>query len=180
MLHCFGDCAIWLAEVWHALGHWKCGNAKALWRFQCVSAGTTSPVIWESSSDILRRCLSWRRCFGGFLLTYRFSLPLCLSPTPSPGLDTQTDAHLKPDSRLTLGFFWTLQWISHPCCPSSNASTDTFFSSFSPSSTVFCRVSALLATLRQPLVLIRVRTRLPSLPLRAPTATAHASIHPSI
>lgn len=55
------------------------------------------------------------------------SLPLCLSPTPSPGLDTQTDAHLKPDSRLTLGFFWTLQWISHPCCPSSNASTDTFF-----------------------------------------------------
>lgn len=37
------------------------------------------------------------------------------------------------------------------------------------------RVPALLATLHRPLGLISVRTRLPSLPLCAPTATAHAS-----
>lgn len=108
--------------------------------------------------------LSWRRCFCGFLCTYRFSLYALSPPWRTP------KARRLPDS---LQFLGTLLWRSHPLCPSRNLSVE--ISSLSPVSTVFCRVSALLATLHQPLGLISVRTRLPSLPLRAPTAPAHAS-----
>lgn len=62
-----------------------------------------------------------------------------------------------------------------PPCPSTKRlfPPQVFFfflssSSFSSSSTASCRVSALLATLRQPSGLMSVRSTLPSLPLRPP------------
>lgn len=118
-------------------------------------------VNWKSSSYVLRRYLSWRRCFCGFLFTYRFSLHAVFSPRHSKWRTPK--AWRFPGS---LQFLRTLLWRSHPLCPSRNLSAEIFF--FSPLSTVFCRVSALLATLHRPLGLISVRTRLPSLPLRAP------------
>ena len=129
--------------------------------------------VWGTSLDAGVVCLA--------LLTY-----------PAP-LSTQLLSHADGGARRkpSLDFprsLRTLPWRSHPLCPSRNVSLQVlvfcfFFlflfsfslSSFSASSTVSCRAAELLATLRQPLGLISVRTRLPSLPLRAPNATAHAS-----
>lgn len=87
--------------------------------------------------------------------------------------DTETRTHTKKSPTDSLQF---LRALSSPLSIQKRSFLKGFFfSSFSPSSTVFCRVAELLATLHQPLGLISVRTWLPSLPLRAPTATAHAS-----
>lgn len=105
--------------------------------------------------------LSWRRCFS----LGSAHLPLLSSPGSSSD-ETHKLPAIPTDAPVALSSSLSIQ---------KSLSWSSFFFSFSPSSTVFCRVSALLATLHQPLGLISVRTRLPSLPLRAPTATAHAS-----
>lgn len=67
-------------------------------------------------------------------------------------------------------FLAALPTRPHPLCPSRGVCRLLL-----ACSGALCRAAVLLATLHQPLGLISVGTRSPSLPLRAPSLTAHAS-----
>ena len=157
----------------HKKGVWGC----FCFLFFFLSAACKPLVNWESSPKV---SVSGASLDAGVVSLALRSLTPLLSPRSSS--HTQTEAHAESlhstprdpygRSRGALILFVHLGMSLYRGC--------FFFfsfslSSFSPSSTVSCRAAELLATLRQPLGLFSVRTRLPSLPLRAPNATAHAS-----
>lgn len=95
-----------------------------------------------------------------------------LSASPSsPAFLTLTRKRTRIESPAdSPRFLCALPTRLHPLCPSRGVARPEL-----ARSGALRRAAALLATLHQPLGLISVGTRLPSLPLRAPSATAHAS-----
>lgn len=104
------------------------------------------------------------------LLTQVVRCSLSASPS-SPAFLTLTRKRARIKSQAgSPRFLSALPTRLHPLCLSRGVARPEL-----ARSGALCRAAVLLATLHQPLGLISVGTRLPSLPLRAPSATAHAS-----